>query len=77
MTTIIRYTNRKLYNKDTSKYLTVGELARLPLGTFKVERHGTGEDITTDILLSSLTTEKVERKTKIQVMKHCIKEMGA
>lgn len=70
--TIIKYSNRKLYNKETAKYTSIVELLKLPLGSFKVERHGTGEDVTTDTLLTSLTSENVTPTTKVEVMKHCI-----
>lgn len=69
---IVKYSNRKLYNKETAKYTSIVELLRLPLGSFKVERHGTGEDVTTDTLLTSLTSENLTPAAKVEVMKHCI-----
>jgi polyhydroxyalkanoate synthesis regulator protein len=75
MKTIVKYSNRKLYDKETAKYTTLREIVKLPIGTFKVERYGTGEDVTTDTLLTALTSEKVGSEIKVQVMKHCITEL--
>jgi polyhydroxyalkanoate synthesis regulator protein len=75
MRTIIKYDNRKLYDKESGKYTTVTELIKLPLDTFVVERHGTKQDVTTDTLLGILTNENIENEIKVKVMRHCIAEL--
>ena len=76
MKTIIKYNNRKLYDRETSKYITITELLSLPLGSFRVILHGPLKfDVTTSTLLSSLTKESVDSEVKIQVMEYCINEL--
>jgi polyhydroxyalkanoate synthesis repressor PhaR len=70
-----KYENRKLYHTATSKYITVQELAKLPLGSFKVVDHKTNQDITMEVLLSALSNSEVENDTKVKVMQHCITEL--
>ena len=74
MKTIIKYGNRKMYDKETSKYVNLKEIASMPLGTFKVIEKDTGNDITIDTLLSYLSTETTEEtsESKVKVMRHCI-----
>ncbi len=52
----VRYSNRKLYDTKTSSYTTVQAIAKLALGSFVVYDKVTNEDITSDVLLSALTT---------------------
>ena len=82
MTTIVKYANRKLYNKDTAAYVNVSELVKLPMGSFRVLSHYEGEitnhglgkrDVTTEILLGSLSNPEVDNDTKIGVMEYCTK----
>lgn len=75
MKVVLKYSNRKLYDKDTARYTTIGELVKLPLGTFKVEDYETGVDVTTPVLLSALTCEHVNVDTQVKIMKHCITEL--
>jgi len=75
MKTVIKYNNRKLYDKETAKYTSIVELVQLPLGSFKVEKHSTGEDITIETLLTAVTNKDVENKTKLRVIKHCVVEL--
>lgn len=75
MKTIIKYANRKLYDKEVGKYTSLNEIVKLPLGSFKVERHTDGEDVTTDTLLGILASENLGSEIKIQLMKHCIAEL--
>jgi len=75
MKIVMKYKNRKLYDTEMSRYISVAELAKLPLDSFKVEKHLTGEDVTTDTLLGALTSENVGSEIKVQVMKHCISEL--
>lgn len=76
MKTIVKYGNRKLYDRETSKYITLSELLNLPLGTFRVVKHGTSEDITTNTLLSAVTTVPMRNDFKVEVMQHCIGELS-
>lgn len=76
MITIKKYANRKLYNTNTAKYTTVQELAKMPLGSFKVLQFGTMNDVTTETLFSVLSNFDVETQTKIDVMKHCIEQLS-
>lgn len=78
MKTVVKYGNRKLYDRETSKYITLSELIALPLGTFRVVKHGTNEDITTETLLSAISTGNfpVRSDLKIEVMQHCIQELS-
>jgi polyhydroxyalkanoate synthesis regulator protein len=75
MLTVKKYNNRKLYNTETSKYTTVQELAKMPLGSFKVLQADTNKDVTIETLLGSLSNGEVQTETKINVMKHCIKQL--
>ena len=52
----VRYANRKLYDTQTSAYVTVQAIAKLPAGSFKVIDQRTREDITNDVILSALTS---------------------
>ncbi len=76
---IKRYSNRKLYDTDTSRYITIREIVKLPLGSFKIvfqghTGHATG-DVTTETLLSALTDGAIAADTKVEVMKYCINEL--
>jgi len=75
MKTIVRYSNRKMYDKDTKRYTTLGEIVKLPMGTFKVEEYGSGDDVTITTLLEVATSRKVENETKIRVIKYCVTEL--
>jgi polyhydroxyalkanoate synthesis regulator protein len=66
---IVRYSNRKLYDKDNSRYVTLTELVKQPIGSFTVLDHVTKEDVTTEILLNSLSTE-APNEAKVRVMQH-------
>jgi len=77
MKTIIKYANRKLYDKEEHKYVSIKELVKLPLDTFRVIRYGlTAEDVTLDTLLSSLIADGIETDSKIRVMQHCILKLN-
>lgn len=75
MKIIVKYGNRKLYDKETSKYTTLAELLKLPLGSFRVVLHDQGEDVTTQTLLNALMAT-TDSETKIKVMQHCIVELS-
>ena len=74
MKTIIKYNNRKMYDKENSKYINLGELISMPLGTFKVIEKETGNDITLDTLFSYLSNNTINytNESKVKVMRHCI-----
>ena len=57
---IKRYPNRRLYDKEKSKYITLDDLAEdLSAGRrVKICEHKTGEDITKRIMLQALLTEQ-------------------
>ena len=80
MKTVKRYSNRKLYDTETSKYTTVLELVKLPLGSFEIidqdAKGNVNKDITTEVLLGSLSNNEVHVTTKVEVMKHCINKLA-
>lgn len=79
MKTVVKYGNRKLYDRDSSKYINLKNLMEMPLGSFKVIEKNTGNDITLDTLLSYLSSNIVDvtSESKVQVMKHCIELLSA
>lgn len=54
MITILKYGNRKLYNKEASAYTTVDAVMKLREGTFQVICHKTKLDITNKVILDAL-----------------------
>lgn len=52
--TIKRYKNRKLYDTESSKYITLTQLLALPTGSFRVVENVGGTDITDTTILSAL-----------------------
>lgn len=77
MKTVVKYSNRKLYDKDTSKYVTLLDLLKMPLDGLKVVEHGSGTDITMPTLLSGIAQEGVFDDIRVKVMQHCINELSA
>lgn len=81
MRTIIKYSNRKLYDTETSKYITLKELLALPLGSFKVTDKKTGADITVETLFSllanSISLVDSTKETKVKVMEYCIGQLSS
>jgi polyhydroxyalkanoate synthesis regulator protein len=77
MKVITRYSNRKMYDKETSKYVTLNDIVALPMGSFQIVEHKTKKDITTESLLSYLGTAgwTEDNQTKIRVMRHCIERL--
>jgi polyhydroxyalkanoate synthesis regulator protein len=78
MKTIVKYANRKLYDKETSRYTTVAELATQPLGTFRVVQYDKPfeEDITTEILFQALLLKNITQYIKIEIMKYCTEQLN-
>jgi polyhydroxyalkanoate synthesis regulator protein len=76
MKNIIKYSNRKLYDKELSRYVTIEEILTFPLGSFRVITHKTFVDVTTATLLSGLIKVGVNPKVKIGVMQHIIVELS-
>jgi polyhydroxyalkanoate synthesis regulator protein len=70
-TVIVKYNNRKLYNRESSKYVTLGELLAMPMGSFQVIQKETGLDITIETLLSALTNPE-NKEVKVKAMQHCL-----
>jgi polyhydroxyalkanoate synthesis regulator protein len=62
MIQITRYSNRKLYSKTDSTYLTLEALRdKIKTGaTVKVTDHKTGTDITAKVLAATVTTLNLE-----------------
>lgn len=52
--TIKKYANRKLYDTDTSKYITLKEILAMPKGSFEIVDNATKEVITNNTLMSAL-----------------------
>jgi len=75
MTVITKYSNRKLYNRDESKYVSLKDLLKMPVGSFTVVHHSTNEDITLEVLLQALSNCSVKPEVALGVMKHCVEEM--
>jgi polyhydroxyalkanoate synthesis regulator protein len=75
MRTVVKYDNRKLYDRESSQYISLSELLKLPLDSFRVVTHGKEKDVTKDTLLNSLTSEEVCDETKVKIMKRCIAEI--
>lgn len=89
MALIKRYSNRKLYNFDEKKYITLEEISDLILGgeTIRVIDHKTGDDLTARILtqiiqaqekkkrgvFSLLLLEKIIRDSSINTVTHGFK----
>lgn len=79
MKTIVKYANRKLYDKEVSKYTTIAAIASLPLDSFKVVEYDLGvevRDLTIEILLQALSLTTVPVYTKIAIMQHYIERFG-
>lgn len=74
MKTVVKYNNRKLYDKEQSKYINLKELVGMELGTFRVMEKQTGNDVTINTLLSYLSNDFDinSKEYKLKVMKYCI-----
>jgi len=64
MNIIIKYENRKLYDKQNARYISTKKLIRLQLGSFKVIDHVTKNDVTIDVLRAALVGEAPESEKK-------------
>lgn len=69
MRNIVRYKNRKLYDRDQSRYVTTTELLKEPTGSFVITNNETKEDVTLEVLFNALSTEQ-PAETKVRVMKY-------
>jgi len=63
-TVILRYKNRKLYNKSTGKYTTLPEMLNLGLENFIVIDYTTKYDITSKITMRAIL-EQLEQKPEV------------
>ncbi len=72
MVTIKRYPNRKLYNTDTKKYITLDGISDLIRDGVEVEvvDHATGEDLTA-LTLSQILFER-EKKSVSGFLPHAV-----
>lgn len=61
---IKKYPNRRLYDTELSRYITLNDLRKLVLegGDFQVQDANTGEDITRTVLLQIITEQESEDK---------------
>ena len=61
---IKKYPNRRLYDTEVSRYITLADLRKLIIegGEFQVQDANTGEDITRTILLQIITEQEAEGK---------------
>lgn len=77
MTTIIKYSNRKLYNKETAKYINHTELLSLPMGSFRVISHGSFNDITINTLIAALLAGGgALPHVQFKVMRYCLNTLS-
>lgn len=74
MREIVKYQNRKLYDKDNACYVNISQLVKAPVGSFRVIDHETKEDITIPVLFSALNMPQ-EDSDKVRVMQYLIKNL--
>jgi len=78
--TIVKYANRKLYDKELSRYTSLSEIMKLPMGSFRVLQHMPDNrivDITTETLLAALSSvETVEAAKKVEILKFCVERLA-
>jgi hypothetical protein len=65
----IRYPNRKLYDTESSKYVTLAHILGMPVGTFKVIDNGSKKDVTDFILIQGVTAILHEQPEKFEAIK--------
>jgi len=70
MKTIVKYSNRKLYNLNESRYTTLQELIDFAKKgqPFVVIRHDDNEDITDDTLKQCLLNLNINRNTLLDLV---------
>lgn len=80
MKTIVKYANRKLYDKELSRYTSLSEIMKLPLGSFRVVLHMPDNrivDITTESLLSAISAiTPTGDDLKVEIMKFCVERLS-
>lgn len=64
---IVRYRNRKLYDKSASSYITVGEAARHIMMGSLITENDTGKDVTNEVLIASLAQQATELNTRLLI----------
>lgn len=71
MEKLIRYSNRKIYSKTLSKYVTLDYVADLVRTNqrFQVLKHETGEDITKKTLHSCITKLDLDTETVVNLIR--------
>ena len=74
MQIIRKYKNRKLYDPQQHGYISLPDLLKFPMGTFKVVTYK-DEDVTTDTLLSGLISEEVNFETKTRSKSYVLKNV--
>ena len=66
-----KYSNRKIYSQESSRYVTLTEIVELIKMGDEVEiiSHKTGEEITTEALTEALTILKLDLSKMISIIK--------
>lgn len=73
-----RYTNRKLYNTEESKYMTLGQLVEAVAAgrTVQVIENGTQADITGQTLLAAMVETETDAAAQTQTIHSILKAGG-
>jgi polyhydroxyalkanoate synthesis regulator protein len=73
-TVILKYANRKHYNTQTSKYVTLPEILGLGVDNFVVIDHKTKKDITFKVLVNALYGHFLSNPAAFETVKSAIVE---
>lgn len=82
MKELIRYKNRKIYDSDTQKYVTLAEITEMLLNGLSVTitEYETGANLTSYIYSTVLTeltkTHKVPAQKILEIIQNCVDETG-
>jgi polyhydroxyalkanoate synthesis regulator protein len=68
---IVKYSNRKLYDTQESKYINLKDIGEMLMETFVVLEHETSKDVTDEIILDTVT---VYLKENPETFKHIVKD---
>lgn len=71
MTTIIRYSNRKMYDPAISRYVSMLELAS-DLGNFWIKDYTTGKDITQTTLYAAVALPDLQPEVRQGLLKYLL-----
>ncbi len=62
---VVKYGNRKLYNRNSAKYVNLTDLLALGVGKFIVLDNVTKQDITDKVVLSALFNQYENRESEL------------